>query len=528
MSSNNNNNTNNNNVSRTPDNIGEDEEDIQINSETGMSHFLLEEDFSPKETKILRKYKKIFYLLAAFLTIVTIVLLIVFLLPRGWTPPKKLNVIMMIGDGMGPAAMTLARVAFNRSLVLDHYLIGTVRTYSFNSTVTDSAAGATAYASCIKTNNTYVGVDPWDKPAATLMEAAKKNGLKTGLVVTTRVSDATPAAYFSHSHSRYEEKFIITQLPDKDVDVVLGGGKKYFTDAIINSMSSNGYSTVYNKTDMNKVKKGKILGLFADGDIPFEVDRLYDQTSENIETPSLKEMSQKAIELLNQDNSKGFFLMLEGSKIDVCGHANDASGQIYETQAFDDAFQVALDFAKKDGHTIILVTADHETGGLTLGLQDRIDFYNEYYWNNTLITKVERSSLSMANMIIASNFTKTREIIQQYAKVEIDDSDLALLESLNSTSKYRYLQRAVGYVISRHAEIGWTTGGHTGVDVNLYAYAPDSLSENTKKEKISPLQDLFGNNNNIDICNFIKSKLNLDLESITKTLMSFSPFPPAK
>jgi len=507
--------------------INEEEEDSQINSETGMSHFLLEEDFSPKESKIPCKYKKIFYLLAAFVTITTIILLIVFLLPRGWTPPKKLNIIMMIGDGMGPGAMTLARVAFNRTLVLDPYLIGTVRTYSFNSTVTDSAAGATAYASCVKTNNTFVGVDAWNRPAATLMEGAKKSGMKTGLVVTTRVSDATPAAYFSHAHSRYEEAFIITQLPDKNIDVVMGGGKKFFTEAIINGMASNGYTTVSTKTQMDNVKKGKLLGLFADYDIPFEVDRLFNKSQTNLETPSLKEMSKKAIDLLNQDNSKGFFLMLEGSKIDVCGHSNDASGQIYETTAFDDAFQVALDFAKEDGHTIILVTADHETGGLTLGLQEQIDNYVDYYWNNTLITQVERSSLTIANLIIESNFTQTKEIVRQYAHIELDDSDLTLIQSLNSTSKQRYIQRAVGLIISRHAEIGWTTGGHTGVDVNLYAYAPDSLTENSKV-KSDPLKDLFGNNNNIDICNFISSKLNLDLQSITNTLQTFSPFPPPK
>ncbi|EGC29834.1 hypothetical protein DICPUDRAFT_42309 [Dictyostelium purpureum] len=508
-----------------------------------MSHFLLEEDFTKKQ-RFTSVHKRIFYLLISLAIIATVVLLIAFLLPRGWEPPiKKTNIIMMVGDGMGPASLTMARISFSKdfteekSLFLDPYLVGTVRTYSHSNDVTDSAAAATAYASGIKTTNDVVGVDHLNKPAGTLFEAAKLKQMKTGVVVTTRISDATPACYFSHSVNRNYEYFIINQLLEKDLDVVLGGGKMYFGDNFDKIQSYN-YTFVNTTEQMNNVASGKIMGLFADYNIPWEIDRLNDPILKK-NVPSLSEMTKKALDLINQNNEHGFILMVEGSKIDVAAHINDAPTQIYETREFDNTFELVREWAEKDGNTIVIVTADHETGGLTLAYQEEIDGHPMYSWSPETLLQVTKSADEMAR-IITTNATKdvnVTQVIHQYTgitiKPEEEEKILSFLQYRDTDSnRFRAINQQIGRIVSNYAHVGFTTGGHSGVDVNLYTYgdkiSPEKFEEREKKDELYTTDNykdtmLMGNVNNIEIASFISQALGLDLPNITKSLINFDP-----
>eukprot|EP01132_Coremiostelium_polycephalum_P003131 gene3131-3913_t len=456
-------------------------ENEENQNEAAMSHFLLEEDF------------------------------------RGWEPPQKVNIILMIGDGMGPASMTMARLAMlgkGESLNLDPYICGTIRTFSSSSWVTDSAAAATAYASGIRTYNEAIGVDPQIKPIGTIMEAAKQQKeMKLGLVVTTRISDATPAAFFAHSANRNDEAFIISQILQKDVDVILGGGKKFFTvptmlngqnTTVLKSAIDNfNYTFVSNRDEMLKVNKGKILGLFDEGNIPYEIDRIKRNMTQY---PTLQEMTTKALHLLNQNNPNGFFLMVEGSKIDVAGHENDAATQVYETKAFDETFKIIKEFAEKDKNTIILVTADHETGGLTLGMQKDILKYPDYEWDPTFLLKVNASALSMAQTIMSSGDINIQGIVFNYTGVVLTDDEVQVIKSSKDLNK----ANPIGKFVSKRANIGFTTFGHTGVDVNLYSFGTTDT-------------EVKGSIDNIALSHYISSKLKLDLDSITKS--NFNPKP---
>ncbi|HUV42097.1 MAG TPA: alkaline phosphatase [Sedimentisphaerales bacterium] len=280
------------------------------------------------------------------------------------------NVILCIGDGMGAAQVAAARITaggLDGSLVMEKMpYAGLMRTHSGDSSVTDSAAAATALATGIKTNNGMVSVTPDGKKCVTILEAARDKGMATGLVCTCSVTHATPAGFAAHVRHRKMEDEIAEQLLDSRVNVLLGGGRKFFLpecDAasgrqdgrnLINAAIKDGYEYVENGGQLKRADGKYVLGLFACGPL----------TNEPAE-PNLVELTAKAIELLDRD-SGGFFLMVEASQIDWDCHANDIDGCIEKVLVFDKAVKKALDFALSDRQTVVIVTADHETGGLTL------------------------------------------------------------------------------------------------------------------------------------------------------------------
>lgn len=309
-------------------------------------------------------------------------------------PTGKRNLIFMVSDGMGPTSLSMTRsfiqvergLPFNSELGLDQYLIGSSRTRSTSSLITDSAAGATAFSCGFKSYNGAISVLPDQSPCGTVLEAAKKAGYKTGLVVTTRISDATPACFAAHVNSRNEEDRIAEQLVGDHplgqvVDLILGGGRCHFlpntTDGscrgddkdVVELAKKNGFNYINNRKEFDGLKLGSsvklpLLGLVANKDIPYEVDR----RSVNDEYPSLDELARTALRALSdatQDSDQGFFLMIEGSRIDHAGHANDPIAQVHEVLAYDKAFASVVDFLKNDDVEGVLVgTSDHETGGL--------------------------------------------------------------------------------------------------------------------------------------------------------------------
>jgi alkaline phosphatase len=275
---------------------------------------------------------------------------------------KIKNVIFMIGDGMGLPAMYSAMSVSDHPLNIERCNItGLQKTFSADNYITDSAAAGTALATGTKTNNGTLGMDTQGNRVKSILEIAEEHGLATGLVSTSSITHATPASFIAHEPSRGSYENIALDFLKTDIDVFIGGGYDNFAKRVdklnlVDSLRSRGYEV---DTTMDMVRKSsslKLAGLTAPVHNPYRLVGRGDM---------LPESSQKAIEILNK-NKKGFFLMIEGSQIDWAGHANNADTLIDETLDFDRAVGLVLDFAKKDGHTLVVITADHETGGVTI------------------------------------------------------------------------------------------------------------------------------------------------------------------
>lgn len=274
---------------------------------------------------------------------------------------KPKNVIMMIGDGMGVAQVYAGMTANKGHLFLENFkYIGFSRTHSSNNYITDSAAGGTALSSGYKTYNGAIGVNPDTIPGKTVLEMSEAKGLATGLVSTSAITHATPASYIAHQGSRGSYEDIAADFLKTDIDVFIGGGYKHFAQRadkrdLTKDLEAKGYKVLRNPEEIYQVKSGKLAGLTAD-----EHNNPYPKR-----TMSLPNSTETALNILSQ-NKKGFFIMVEGSQIDFGGHANNTIYIVNEMLDFDRSVGKALEFAAKDGETLIIVTADHETGGLAL------------------------------------------------------------------------------------------------------------------------------------------------------------------
>lgn len=294
----------------------------------------------------------------------TLLLLSLFaILPLFGASPKY--VFLFIGDGMSTpqrmVAEEFSRAIGNGPLAMNALPYqATTRTCSADSLVTDSAAAATAIACGIKTNNHFSGVDPNGKPVYSCAVSAKKAGKKVGILTTVTLTHATPAGFYAHRRDRGNMNGIAEDLAASGFDLFAGGGLATGDDKWNNAVAK-GYKLVTSKDEFLALKPGcgKILTRFRNDALPDEIDS-------DGSTPSLAEMVRQAIKLLYND--KGFFVMAEGGRIDWAGHANDAATNLREVLAFDEAIKVALSFQRKHpNETLIIVTGDHETGGLSMG-----------------------------------------------------------------------------------------------------------------------------------------------------------------
>ncbi len=278
--------------------------------------------------------------------------------------PKVTNVIYMIGDGMGLAHVSAALIDRGYApLAMERApFIGLAKTFSASHKVTDSAAAGTALATGHKTANGMIGVDPQDHPLETLLEQARDRGLATGLVVTCYIAQATPAAFMAHRRSRSDLQGIAADLVASGTDVFIGGGMLHFTQRedgrdLVAELEQKGYAIARDMDQVMAFRGRKLAGILAPGDLPSMADGRGDY---------LPRATGKALELLSAASPQGFFIMVEGSQIDHQSHANDAGGTIAEVLDFDEAVGVAFDFADTHPGTLVIVTADHETGGLTV------------------------------------------------------------------------------------------------------------------------------------------------------------------
>lgn len=278
------------------------------------------------------------------------------------------NIILMIGDGMGLTQISAGLFHNNNRFSLEKFpVVGLHKTHSANYLVTDSAAGATAFSCGRKTLNGTIGMTPDSLACETILEEMENKGYATGVVVTSTIVHATPAAFFAHQPLRVFYENIAADLVQREVDIFIGGGLEYFTNRSIDErnlfeeLESKGYKVgAYNRQSLKKFRPvpGQNFAYFTAQTQPPEVveGRHY-----------LPAASLMAAEFLSAKNDQGFFLVVEGSQIDWAGHANDGHALIKELQDFDQTVNNLLNFARKRGDTLILVTADHETGGLAIG-----------------------------------------------------------------------------------------------------------------------------------------------------------------
>jgi alkaline phosphatase len=421
---------------------------------------------------------------------------------------KVKNVIVLIPDGCSASIQTLSRWYQNEPLMLDEMVVGAQETYMANSVVTGSAAAATAFASGWKTTARFIGVAPREEdmlsnqnpndypepysPLATILEGAKLQGKSVGLVATSRITHATPAGYAAHIQDRGWDNEIMEHLVYQNLDVAFGGGKRHLLPSpegrradgedLIQVLLDRGYEFVETRDEMMALSQGPVWGMFADSHMEADIDRAEFAPTQ----PSLAEMTEKALEILSQ-NRKGFFVMIEGSQVDWAGHANDPIYMVTDMLAFDEAVKVAVNFAKKNPQTLVIAFPDHNTGALSLGntlsdwsytslqIEDMIDPLMEMEITSTGVArKIEDASGGVTKANVISQ-------IDQWWGLTISDEHAQEILDLESVVGLSY---AIGQVVSdNYTYFGWTTHGHSGEDVPIWAYGrqkPAGLLDNTE------------------------------------------------
>ena len=430
------------------------------------------------------------------------------------------NVILLIPDGQSVGGTTLARwYNGGKPLAVDEMACGLVRTYSSDAAIADSAPSGTAMATGFKSHTGFVGVLPdvnsmpgmtplakgdERKPVASVLEAAQLAGKSTGIIATSEIMHATPADFTAHDPSRKNYDNLSEQQVYQDIDVVLGSGEKYFTkevrgdgEDLVSEIKNLGYDYVTSIEEMNSSDSEKIWGMFAPVDMAYDFDR--DPSKE----PSLADMTSKAISTLSK-NENGFFLLVEGSKVDWAAHANDPIGVISDTLAFDDAVKVALDFAKKDGNTVVISVTDHGNGGITIGNTATDSNYDKLHIDE-YIEPLKKATLTGEGVekLLNDNRSNIVEVMSKYYGVDdLTEEEIKAIKDTEAGS----LNYTVGPIISKRANIGWTTTGHTGEDVPLYIYAPSNC------EKLSGVVE------NTDIAKYMSRVMGIDLATATSEL----------
>ncbi|KGR75834.1 alkaline phosphatase [Ureibacillus sinduriensis] len=403
------------------------------------------------------------------------------------------NVIMLVMDGSSDNVSTIARWYKGESLALDNILTGAVRTYSAESAITDSAPAGTALATGNKSNSGYVGVLPSlvttpgveavaqedaFKPVANVLEGAKKSGRATGIVSTSEIQHATPAAFSSHVKSRSNYDDIAEQQVFQNIDVVLGGGSDPLNksrkdgDDLLTVIEEKEYDYVTTRDELLSSDSNKIWGSFAPKALAYELDR----EKTNPEQPSLAEMTGKAIDTLSKDQD-GFFLMVEGSKIDWAAHANDPIGMVTDFLEFDEAVAEALEFAEKDGETLVIAVTDHGNSGITIGNTNTDSTYDTTPVS-AYIDPLKEATMTVegALSLLKEDKSNLAEVAASYGLKDLTADELQALQTSEDVGT------TLVKLLSTRANIGFTTGGHTGDDVFLYSFGPSrptGLVDNT-------------------------------------------------
>ncbi len=430
---------------------------------------------------------KIRKIILAHVVVITIVLSYSILSFAG----QAKNIILMIGDGMGPAHIHITWLYATRQLgknfvmteVMDNGQTAYMVNDTADSTVTESAAAATQMATGVKVLAKSIGIGPDGKILKTVLEMAKEKGKATGLVTTSRITDATPAAFAAHVGHRSDEITIADQLAKSDAKILFGGGKDFFIPEqekgkrkdgrnLLNEAKQNGYAVVETAEEMERVQGEKILGVFNQGNMTFEIDRR--DTTE----PSLAEMTAKAIGVLSKIE-QGFFLMVEGGRIDHAAHHYDVGSVIFDTLAFDEAVKVAYDFQKANSDTLLIITADHETGGLVV--LPYTSTSKEYEGINLEAISKIKGSYWRRNKELGDNPSpeKIKEVMKKYYDIDLTEDQARIIQEnpikkLDPRHFSQYGNAGIAYVLRLYHRIGWATDSHTATPLFLWGIGPGS------------------------------------------------------
>lgn len=406
------------------------------------------------------------------------------------------NIIVMIPDGTSIGVYSAARwfKQYNNlgeGLHVDPYLSGTVTTFSSNAPIGDSAPTGSAYATGVLQQTGNVAIHPevsendlvqvdgsrtW-QPAATILEAMKIEKQKAvGLVVTCEFPHATPADFSAHHYKRSNYDALASQMAYQNLDVMFGGGNGILTDDIRQHFNNNGTTLISNDRNalLNYAGDGKVWALFGDKALPYDIDRNPDKV------PSIAEMTEKALNILSK-KEHGFFLLVEGSQVDWAAHANDAAAIIHEFLAFDEAVAKAIDFARNDGNTAVLVLSDHGNSGFSIGASS-CPGYDKLSLEQLFgpVSKIQLSANGIESMLTNTKPEEIKAVFRKFTDIDITDEELQTLLSSKNYKEGDYtkvgtsnnLAHNIGNILNSRNCFGFTTGGHTGEEVLLASYHP--------------------------------------------------------
>ena len=424
--------------------------------------------------------------------------------------PTK-NLIVMIPDGTSLSVVSASRwvKAYRNEgnhLNIDPYLSGTVTSFSSNAPIGDSAPTTSTYMTGIPQQagniSMYPVADPENdivklnpdsayQPLATILEAMKIEQKKAaGLVVTCEFPHATPADCASHYYSRSKYTVLAPQMAANNLNVMFGGGNDFITDEMKAHLKSTGTSLFQDdKKGMMNFTGEKVWALFDKQAMPYDLDRNPDLM------PSIAEMTTKALEILNK-NPNGFFLMVEGSKVDWAAHANDPAGMIGEFLAFDKAVGAAIEFAKKDGSTTIVVLPDHGNSGFSIGRNGLKKSYTSLTKDDLFgtVSKIKRTAEGLEKMLLNTRPENIKEVFKQYTGIDITNDELKTLagsknyktEDYTQVSNSNNMTHNITVILNERMPFGFTTGGHTGEEVFLAVYHPkgDILKGNVRNTDV--------------------------------------------
>ncbi|RAK00697.1 alkaline phosphatase [Aliidiomarina maris] len=394
------------------------------------------------------------------------------------------NLIMVIGDGMGSPYLHAYRYfkdsrgmtdrADIEHTIFDRYLVGSASTYPADDTlVTDSAASATTLASGIKTYNGAIGLDPNREPVKSMMEYANERGMLTAALATVQVTHATPAAFFTQAESRRMENQIADQFATRNedgewkFDLLVGGGRDFFVRPAdgdepavdhLEYFRNNGMRVVESLEALQTQQRLPLIGLLADRNLPYVIDS----------EPRLKQMTEESLRLLENED-KPFVIMIEASMIDWCGHGNDIGCAMHEMRELEELLEFLVPYVEERGDTALVVTADHSTGGLTLGAD------GHYQFRVQEIQRQGRALRTMATELMDMPWIDWEAYIEKHLPYPLSTeqqqaiADVAEYEGDNHRVAINDVLRDI---LNYHTRAGWTTGGHTGEDVPVIAAGP--------------------------------------------------------
>ncbi len=442
----------------------------------------------------------------------------------------------MIPDGTSSDLLSIARWyniyqnSENSRLAIDNYLCGYVKTHCSNSPIGDSAPTTSAYMTGVLSQagfvSTYPPVTLQDltvldstkayQPLITLLEAAKYVHRKaTGLVFTCEFPQATPADCAAHTPNRKAYKAIAKQMVYNNIDVVIGGGTNHLQIPEQEYLIKQGYEVLLDNSEaFRKSDAPKLWSLFEPENMPYSIDR------DSLKTPSLAEMTRKAIRALSQ-NKNGFFLMVEGSLIDWAAHDNDPKTMIADLLDFDAAVAEALDFANRDGETVVIILPDHATGGISLGNRNSNDNYARLSLESIMqpLQDAKMSHHQMSALIKSQDSLQLIPLFKKYYNITLTSQEVYLLYHAKDYENSPFsqerrtgvsLQKNIAEILNQRGLIGFTSYGHTGEDVFLAIYHPYN-------------DRIMGFQTNLEIHRYLSDQLQLEGQLTELTRQLFTP-----